>query len=52
MEVIHWAGLKPAPSDFKGAAQAVRGVVHLRALLRALVRAVLEGYPWEGRSEE
>ncbi len=51
MDVINWLAVKPTDSDLKRAADKLDGSAHMRVLLQSLVRAILESYPWSGRTD-
>jgi len=51
VNVINWLRLQPTEAEFTNALKALQEVVHLRTLLQALVRAVLQTYPWHHRDD-
>jgi restriction system protein len=51
MLVINWLQLKPTKNDWERATQNLNGVVHIRTLIQALVRSILQAHPWEGRDD-
>ena len=51
MNLINWLQLQPNEANLERAIRDLSGVVHMRTLQMALVRGVLEGYPWEQRSD-
>src|SRR3972149_2081634 len=51
MQVVNWLQLKPTTHDWEQATQNLNGVIHVRTLVQSLVRSILQGYPWEGRTD-
>lgn len=51
MQVINWLDLKLTDEDLNQMLAQVKGVTHLRVVLRQLVKTILSQYPWEERED-
>ena len=51
MLVVDWRHFQPTNSDLENSIRNLSGTVHMRVLLKKLVRAVLDTYPWENRAD-
>ncbi len=51
MNLVNWLCLQPTEAEFTSAIKALQGVTHLRTLLQALVRTILQGHPWQERDD-
>jgi hypothetical protein len=49
MQVVNWLAFKPSDVDIKALTRESGQAVHVRLLVRDMVRGCLSAYPWQGR---
>ncbi|MGD0006116.1 MAG: winged helix-turn-helix domain-containing protein, partial [Anaerolineaceae bacterium] len=51
MQLINWLKLIPSDQEIEQAILGFTGIIHLRTLCQALVRSILQSYPWAPRAD-
>jgi hypothetical protein len=51
MNVVDWSALQITSQDLEAIVAQLSGIVHIRKLRQRIVRAILDTFPWDGRTD-